>query len=399
MNIKFSIIQEALEDMKAGKMIIVVDDEDRENEGDLVMAAEHITPESINFMITEGRGLVCAPVSGKIADRLNFHDMVSGSDAGTCPFAVSVDARDGVSTGTSAADRAKTIQKMIDPQATPKDFLRPGHVFPLRAKEGGCLVRAGHTEASIDLCFLAGLTPAAVVCEIMNSDGSMSRLPDLQKFAEKHALKIISIEQIIEHRQKQEVLVKEVARSNIPTVFGEFTIHIFKEKITGTEHVAMVKGNLSKEDSPLVRVHSECLTGDVFRSLRCDCRPQLDAALHAIAEEGCGVLLRMAQEGRGIGLAAKIQAYALQDDKGLDTVEANRHLGYKDDLRDYGTGAQILKLLGISKMRLLTNNPRKIVGLSGYGLEIINRTPIVVGESETNTKYLQTKRKKMGHLK
>ena len=398
MNNIFATVEDALHDLKNGKMIIVVDDEDRENEGDLVLAAEHVTPETINFMISKARGIVCAPVSDDIARRLDFHDMVSRSDSGTCPFAVSVDAREGVSTGTSAADRARTIQKIAEETAVASDFVRPGHVFPLRAKPGGCLVRAGHTEASVDLCRLAGLKEAAVVCEIMNEDGSMSRLPDLQVFAKQHNLRILSIAQIIEYRQKQEILVEEVAQSSLPTVFGLFTIHVFREKITGREHVAMVKGDISKENAPLVRVHSECLTGDVFRSLRCDCRYQLDAALHKIAEEGTGVVLRMAQEGRGIGLAAKIKAYQAQDTLGLDTVEANKHLGFQDDLRDYGIGAQILRLLGISQMRLLTNNPRKIVGLSGHGLEVVQRIPLTGGENEKNREYLQTKRKKMGHL-
>ncbi len=397
-DIQLSEIDDALEDIKAGKMIIVVDDEERENEGDIVMAAELVTPENINFMASHARGLICTPVEPEISDRLHFHPMVSESEPGTCNFAVSVDARNGIETGISAKDRADTILKIMDPFSKPEDFVRPGHIFPLRAKRGGVLVRAGHTEASIDLCTLSGLNGGSVICEIMNEDGTMARLPDLYVFAKKNNMKIISIEDLITYRRRRETLVEEVATARLPTVFGIFDIHIFQEKLTGKEHVAMIKGDISKVESPLVRVHSECLTGDVFRSLRCDCRSQLDAALHQISEEGSGIVLRMAQEGRGIGLAAKIKAYALQDEKGLDTVEANTHLGFKDDLRDYGIGAQILKSLGVKKMKLLTNNPRKIIGLSGYGLEIEKRIPITVGESEANTKYLKTKRDKMGHL-
>lgn len=397
-NIQLSPIEEAIDDIRLGKMLIVVDDEDRENEGDLVASAEMVTPEIINFMATNARGLICTPVEPDIADRLNFHAMVSGSDPGTCNFAVSVDARINIETGISASDRSETIRQIMDETTTPKDFVRPGHVFPLRAKKGGVLVRAGHTEASVDLCKMAEQKGGAVICEIMNDDGTMARLPQLLEFAKKHNLKIISIEDLIEYRRKRESLVEKVSSAALPTVFGIFQIHIFRETLTGAEHVAMVKGDITQQLAPLVRVHSECLTGDVFRSLRCDCRSQLDAALHLIAEEGCGIVLRMAQEGRGIGLSAKIQAYALQDEKGLDTVEANRHLGFKDDLRDYGIGAQILRSLGISQMRLLTNNPKKIIGLSGYNLEVVERVPLSVGESEVNQSYLKAKKEKMGHL-
>lgn len=390
-------IEEAIAQIAAGKMLIVVDDEDRENEGDLVAAAQAVTPEMINFMATQARGLICTPVEPAIAQRLGFHAMVSDADAGTCNFGTSVDARAGIDTGISAADRAHTMQIIVDPASAPTDFVRPGHVFPLLAKAGGCLTRAGHTEASIDLCHLAGMPGAAVICEIMNADGTMSRLPQLKEFAAEHGLNIITIDDLIRYRRARETLVEEVAQSELPTVFGRFEVRVFREKLTGIEHVALIRGEIGKAPAPLVRVHSECLTGDVFRSLRCDCRSQLDAALNLIAEEDCGILLRMAQEGRGIGLAAKIQAYQLQDSLGLDTVEANAHLGYRDDLRDYGIGAQILKQLGVTKMRLLTNNPRKIIGLSGYGLEITKQVPIVVGESEANAKYLRTKREKLGH--
>lgn len=392
-----SSLQAAIADIAKGKPIIVVDDEDRENEGDLIVAAEKITPEIVNFFASEAKGLICTPVDPEIAERLNFHPMVADTDPDACNFSVSVDARVGIETGISAADRALTIKKIMDPKSIPADFVRPGHVFPLRAKKGGCLVRAGHTEASVDLCKLAGLAGGAVICEIMNADGTMARLPQLLEFARKHDLKITSIEELIRYRREQETLVEEVSQARLPTVFGTFDIHVFREKLTGLEHVALVRGDISTVKAPLVRVHSECLTGDVFRSMRCDCRSQLDASLDRIADEGVGVLLRMAQEGRGIGLAAKIQAYELQDTLGLDTVEANQQLGFKDDLRDYGIGAQMLKALGITKMRLLTNNPRKIVGLSGYGLQVTEQVPIEVGESEHNMDYLRTKREKLGH--
>jgi len=395
---QFISIEEAIADIAAGRMLIVVDDEDRENEGDLVIAADFITPDAINFMAKEARGLICTPVDPDIAERLNLHPMVAESDPGACNFSVSVDARYGIETGISAADRAHTIKRIMDDSSSASDFLRPGHVFPLRAKKGGSLVRAGHTEASVDLSKLAGLSGGAVICEIMNPDGTMARLPDLFRFSEKNGIRIISIESLIRYRRNKETLVEKVAHATIPTVFGIFEIHVFQEKLTGLEHVALVRGNIEMSEAPLVRVHSECLTGDVFRSLRCDCRSQLDAALDRIAEEGTGVLLRMAQEGRGIGLSAKIKAYELQDSMGLDTVEANEHLGFRDDLRDYGIGAQILKILGVSKMRLLTNNPRKIVGLSGYGLQIVEQLPIDVGESEHNAAYLKTKKEKLGHM-
>jgi 3,4-dihydroxy 2-butanone 4-phosphate synthase/GTP cyclohydrolase II len=395
----FLSIDEAIAHIREGKTIVIVDDEERENEGDLVVAAEKATPEVINFFATQARGLICTPVASELAKKLEFPPMVQKNEESTgCNFSVSVDLRRGIASGISAHDRSKTIRHIVSPDAKPDDFVKPGHVFPLSAKDGGVLVRAGHTEAVVDIVRMAGLSPAGVLCEIMNDDGTMARFPDLVKYAKKHDIGIISIAALIAYRQKKEILVEEVAHASIPTVFGIFQMRVFREKMTGREHVAMVKGDLSQQESPLVRVHSECLTGDVFQSFRCDCRNQLDASLYQIAEEGTGVLVRMAQEGRGIGLAEKIKAYAVQDEKGLDTVEANTYLGFKDDLRDYGTGAQILQLLGISKMRLLTNNPRKIVGLSGYGLEITERIPIVVGEMEINTKYLQTKKEKLGHF-
>lgn len=392
-------VEEAISAIANGEMVVVVDDEDRENEGDLIVAAEKITPEIVNFFATEARGLICTPVGSEISDRLQFRPMVRRNEESTgCNFAVSVDLRKGIASGISAFDRAATIQRISNSSALPGDFVSPGHVFPLHAKDGGVLVRAGHTEATVDLARLAGLAPAGTLCEIMNSDGTMARLPELITFAKKHNLKIISIEDLIRYRRERETLVDEVASATIPTVFGIFEIRVFQERLTGVEHVAMIRGNLSDAESPLVRVHSECLTGDVFRSLRCDCRSQLDAALNLIAEEGVGVLVRMSQEGRGIGLSAKIQAYALQDEHGIDTVEANHRLGFRDDLRDYGIGAQILKKLGIKNMRLLTNNPRKIVGLSGYGISVDERVPLLVGESEQNSEYLRAKKEKLGHF-
>lgn len=392
-------VEEAIAAIRAGEIIVVVDDEDRENEGDLIVAAEKITPEIVNFFASEARGLICTPVGPEISSRLQFRPMVRRNEESTgCNFAVSVDLRRGIASGISAFDRAATIRHIANTSSVPSDFVSPGHVFPLNAKEGGVLVRAGHTEATVDLAQLAGLAPAGALCEIMNPDGTMARLPELIAFAKKHKLKIISIEDLIRYRRECETLVEEVASATIPTVFGIFTVRVFREKLTGAEHVAMIRGNPADSPSPIVRVHSECLTGDVFRSLRCDCRSQLDAALDRIAEEEVGVLLRMSQEGRGIGLSAKIQAYALQDEHGIDTVEANHRLGFRDDLRDYGIGAQILKQLGVKNMRLLTNNPRKIVGLSGYGISIDERIPLLVGESEQNRAYLQTKKEKMGHL-
>lgn len=391
-----SSISSALEDLKTGKMIVVVDDEDRENEGDLVMAGSLASPESINFMAKEGRGLICVPMEEEMAYRLNFQPMVKNAD-GNCNFAVSVDAKEGISTGISAADRALTIQKIVDPRSTAHDFIRPGHMFPLIAKRGGVLVRAGHTEASVDLMKLAGLSPVGVICEIMNEDGGMARLPELRIFAKKHTLNIISIQDLIEYRNKHETLIRKEAQSVLETEFGTFDIHIYTSLIDYKEHVALTLGDIKNADSTLVRVHSECLTGDIFGSKHCDCGEQLETALEAISQNGNGVLLYMRQEGRGIGLSNKIKAYELQR-KGLDTVEANHSLGFKMDLRDYGIGAQILADLGVTKMRLLTNNPKKVVGLEGYGLTIVDRTPLETTPNKINLKYLQTKQKKMGHL-
>ncbi len=389
-------IPEALEDLKIGKMIIVIDDEDRENEGDLVMAAEFITDQAVNFMTKEARGLICVPMEEELAYRLNFHPMVKKAD-GNCNFAVSVDAKEGTTTGISAAERANTIKKITDSAATANDFIRPGHMFPLIAKRGGVLVRAGHTEASTDLMKLAGLNPIGVICEIMNEDGTMARLPDLRKYAKKHELKIISIQDLIEYRSKNETLIRKEAESLLETNFGSFKVHVYTSLIDLKEHVALTKGDIEKEPVTMVRVHSECLTGDIFSSMHCDCGEQLDKALEMISKNGHGVLLYMRQEGRGIGLSNKIKAYNLQQE-GLDTVEANHRLGFKMDLRDYGIGAQILANLGVKEMDILTNNPKKLVGLEGYGLKIRKRLPIEVKPNKVNLKYLQTKKGKMGHL-
>ncbi|MBN2096805.1 bifunctional 3,4-dihydroxy-2-butanone-4-phosphate synthase/GTP cyclohydrolase II [Candidatus Peregrinibacteria bacterium] len=389
-------IHSALKDLQAGKMIIVTDDEDRENEGDLIAAAETITPATINFMAKEGRGLVCVAMEQEMAYRLNFHPMVANPD-GNCNFTVSVDAKKGTTTGISAADRAKTIQTMLDPKSSANDFIRPGHMFPLIAKPGGILVRAGHTEAAVDLMRLAGLTPAGVICEVMKDDGTMARLPDLKTFAQKHDLKIITIQDLIHYRNQHEKLVTKEVETDLQTEYGTFRIHVYHSQIDLKEHVAFVMGDIKKAKNVLVRVHSECLTGDLFHSKHCDCGQQLDQSLKLISQRGCGVLLYMRQEGRGIGLANKIKAYKLQK-KGLDTVEANHQLGFKSDLRDYGIGAQILADLGLKEIEILTNNPKKLVGLEGYGLKITKRIPIEIKPNDINIKYLRTKKAKMGHI-
>jgi len=389
-------IHSALKDLKAGKMIIVTDDEDRENEGDLIAAAETITPETINFMAKEGRGLVCVAMEQEMAYRLNFHPMVANPD-GNCNFTVSVDAKKGITTGISAADRAHTVKTMLDPKSSANDFIRPGHMFPLIAKPGGVLVRAGHTEAAVDLMRLAGLTPSGVICEVMKDDGTMARLPDLKEFAKKHELKIITIQDLIRYRNQHEKLVTKEVETDLQTDYGPFRIHVYHSQIDLKEHVAFVMGDVKKAKNVLVRVHSECLTGDLFHSKHCDCGQQLDQSLKLISQRGCGVLLYMRQEGRGIGLANKIKAYELQR-KGLDTVEANHQLGFKSDLRDYGIGAQILADLGLKEIEILTNNPKKLVGLEGYGLKITKRLPIEVKPNDINIKYLKTKKTKMGHI-
>jgi len=394
----FNTIEETFEAIKNGEMVIIVDDEDRENEGDLVMAAEKITPEAINFMAKNGRGLICLSATGERLDELRLCPMISGSTAHlSTAYTVSIDAKDKTSTGISAYDRALTIKTFIDSDSKPEDFMKPGHVFPLRAREGGVLVRAGHTEASIDLAKLAGLYPAGVVCEIMNDDGTMARVPDLMAFAEKFGLKIATVADLILYRRKNEKLVRRAASAQLPTRFGEFTIYAYESHVDNEVHIALTKGEFFENEPVLVRVHSKCLTGDTFHSLRCDCGEQLDEAMRMIQEEGNGVIVYMNQEGRGIGLTNKMRAYMLQDD-GLDTVEANEELGFKPDLRDYGIGAQILADLGLHKIRLMTNNPRKIAALAGYGLEVVERVPIEIPPNEANIQYLQTKQKKMGHV-
>ncbi len=394
---EFNTIEEAIADLQAGKIIIVVDDEDRENEGDFIMAADKVTPEAINFMAKYGRGLICLPMQGERLDQLGIPAMVARpEDSMSTAFTVSIDAKD-THTGISAFERAKTIQVAVNPDSNPEDLVRPGHIFPLRAKEGGVLRRPGHTEAAVDLAILAGLSPAGVICEIMNDDGTMARVPELLTFATEHNMSIITIADLIKYRRKKEKMIEKVARVPLPTEHGIFNLTVYQEIATGKEHLALVKGNIADGEPVLLRVHSECLTGDVFGSLRCDCGIQLAMALQKIEEEGRGVLLYMRQEGRGIGLTNKIKAYALQD-QGLDTVEANEALGFPADMRDYGIGAQILADLGVEKIRLMTNNPKKYYGLSGYGLEIVERIPVKAPPSGFNRGYLDTKKTKLGHL-
>jgi len=395
---KFSSIESVLKDIARGKMVVVVDDADRENEGDLIMAGEKATAKAVNFMAKFGRGLICAPTVPERLQQLGIERMVlNNRESHRTDFQISVDAANGITTGISAADRAKTIKTLANPTSIPKDLVQPGHIFPLRAKAGGVLQRAGHTEAAVDLAQLAGCRPIGVICEIMSEDGSMARLPELRKFATKHKLKLCSIAQLIEFRRKRERLIALEEVIKMPTDFGEFELHLYRSNLDGEHHLALVKGKMNKQRRTLVRVHSECLTGDVFRSRRCDCGPQLQQAMKQVSDAGHGVILYMRQEGRGIGLAPKIKAYKLQQD-GYDTVEANEKLGFPMDLREYGIGAQILADLGIKKIKLLTNNPKKIVGLEGYGLEIVQQVPIRVKANKHNKNYLKTKREKLGHL-
>jgi 3,4-dihydroxy 2-butanone 4-phosphate synthase/GTP cyclohydrolase II len=394
----FCTVEEAIADIRDGKMIVVVDDESRENEGDVIMAAAKVTAEKINFMAKHARGLVCLALTRERLAELDLPPMVRNNTAklGTA-FTVSIDAINGTTTGISAFDRSETIRQAIEPGAKPDDFARPGHIFPLSAYPGGVLRRAGHTEASVDLAVLAGCSPAGVLCEVMDEDGHMARLPRLSAFAAKHGLKILTIQDLIEYRRRTEKLIEHRAQTRLPTEYGTFQLHLYRNRVDGAEHVALVKGEITEDEPTLVRVHSECLTGDVFGSHRCDCGSQLQKAMLCIEREGRGVLLYMRQEGRGIGLENKIKAYTLQD-AGRDTVEANEELGFPPDLRDYGIGAQILVDLGVRKMRLLTNNPKKVVGLNAYGLEIVERVPVEVPPNEDNLRYLSTKRDKLGHL-
>ncbi|MEO8398682.1 MAG: bifunctional 3,4-dihydroxy-2-butanone-4-phosphate synthase/GTP cyclohydrolase II [Ignavibacteriaceae bacterium] len=394
----FCSVEDALEEIRNGKIIIVVDDEDRENEGDFVCAAEYVTPDIVNFMVTNGRGMLCVAMNGERLDELGLPLMVDTNSAlhGT-QFTVTVDAKEGTTTGISAADRALTIKKIIDAKSKASDFARPGHIFPLRAFDKGVLERAGHTEAAVDLCRLTNLKPAGALCEILKEDGEMARMPDLNKIAKKFNLKIITVRDIIQFRLRKEKLIQKITDTELPTKYGNFHLTLFKSLLDNKEQIALVKGEINPDNPLLVRMHSECLTGDVFHSLRCDCHDQLNASLKIINEAGSGVLVYMRQEGRGIGLENKIRAYKLQEE-GKDTVEANEALGFQPDLRDYGIGAQILLELGVKKVKLLTNNPKKVLGLKGYGLEIVERVPIEVLPNENNEKYLRTKRDKLGHI-
>lgn len=394
---QFNPIEEIIEAIRKGEMVIMADDETRENEGDLIFAASLVTPEKVNFMMKHGRGLICVPLAEDRIEALRLSAMTEeAKDSMKTAFTVSVDARLGVTTGISAHDRARTIEVLADPACTANDLVSPGHIFPLKAKKGGLLIRAGHTEAAVDLARLAGLPAAGVICEIINDDGSMARLPDLMRFAEKYGLKIGTIESLIEYRRKSEKLIEKVVSAHLPTVFGEWTVHVYRSLVDERDHLALVKGEIKANTPTLVRMHSECLTGDTLGSLRCDCGQQLMAAMERIEKEGSGVIVYLRQEGRGIGLTNKLKAYALQE-QGMDTVEANRHLGFKADLREYGTGAQILKDLGLSQLRLLTNNPRKIVGIDGYDLHVVERVALVTEPHAHNLNYLKTKKDKLGH--
>ncbi len=395
---QFATIPEILEELRSGRPVLVTDDEQRENEGDVIVAAEHATTANVNFMATWARGLICMPMASSLVRKLDLHQMVSENTDNHCTaFTVSIDHVD-TTTGISAEERSLTARRCVDDSAKPSDFRRPGHMFPLEAREGGVLRRAGHTEATVDLMVLAGLKPCGLCCEIMKDDGTMARMEDIQEFSRVHNLKLCTIQDLIAYRRQNECLVNEVESVDMPTEFGHFRLRMFRSESDGLEHLAIVKGDPASSDKPvLVRVHSECFTGDVLHSARCDCGSQLEAAMRAIEKEGCGVVLYMRQEGRGIGLANKLHAYALQE-KGLDTVEANERLGFSADLRDYGIGAQILSRLGINEIRLLTNNPTKVVGLEGHGLKIVERVPIIIPPGEFNRRYMETKREKMGHL-